>query len=186
MFSLGIDPGWKNLGFAAVKGSDSDYRVEILRMKTFNPSAAQCPEKFVYDEILEAPREYLEGAYYFDYATIERYVAYANVKTSETENITTLIGMLNMGIWERSDFIKKTNLRAIDWKVYLCQTLAKHVGFQNPSLKLDKKFSIAAAKAVLLNPDKYEFKSDHEADAICLAALPFVCQTFGDPKGFYA
>jgi hypothetical protein len=90
--------------------------------------------------------------------------------TTESETITMMIGALILG----TDYYTSHEVRlfrAIDWKMNIVKALFKKQGFQNPSDKLDKKFSIAAAKAVA---NVKEIKTDHEADAICLAGLPFI------------
>lgn len=186
-FSIGIDPGWKNLGLAIVKEIPGSHLVEPLLLTALNPSESKSPELFVLTDIL---RKYIQvtGDSLFEhlcFATIERYVAYANVQSSETENITSLIGTLGMGLFwktQHSLSFQKVLLRAIDWKVPLVQMLAKNTGFTNPSLNLDKKFSLAAAKALLPTINQKDLKNDHEADALCLAALPFVYEKFGDKK----
>lgn len=176
--SIGVDPGWVNLGMAAVIPTDQPFKVQILVTKTLNPSLD--PEGLV-DEI---PLQVLQAlpAPASDYRTsnlvVERYVSYGNVRSSETENITMVIGMLRMKFHllskECNGIITTSLLRAIEWKVKLAQILSKHCAFQNPSSDLDKKFSIAAAKFISINPDV--IKTDHEADAICLAALPFILE----------
>jgi hypothetical protein len=62
--------------------------------------------------------------------------------------------------------------RAIDWKMDMVKALHKKKEFENPSSKLDKKFSIAAAKACL--DHEHTFATDHEADAVCLASYPVI------------
>lgn len=177
--SLGIDPGWKNLGLAIVTGDGEDYRVKVSYSKVCNPSVWDPLESFV-DEAILGPIFHLSNGL-IDYETVvERYVAYENVRSAEAENINNLIGMIRIGVYGDKRGSAPTLYRAIEWKVKLSQLLCKHTGFQNPSLTLDKKFSIAAAKAVLKEP--YEIKTDHEADAICLAAFPFVERFFSSKK----
>lgn len=177
--SLGIDPGWNNLGMAAVVGKYGkeikDFRVEIQACGSYNVS--ENPEQFVANLICK-----YEG--FPADLTIERYVSYANVRSGESENITMLIGMIRMRYHllqlAPNDKINVRLIRAIEWKTKLVQMLNKHFGFENPSLDLDKKFSIAAAKFICINPN--EIKNDHIADSVCLAALPLVERIVGKAK----
>lgn len=166
-YLLGIDPGWRNLGYAVLKQEGQGFR--LVKSGVNNPSEkdADFPDFFysqVFRDIIAAddldPDEFPAVG---DVA-IERYVPYNNTFSAEAENITMLIGGL------RQIFNPVRLYRAIDWKTALVKLLVKHTGFDNPSTSLDKKFSIAAAKHILNN--KGEFSSDHEADAICLAAFP--------------
>jgi len=180
VFSIGIDPGWKNLGLGIVQQIPGSYKSKLVYSTTLNPSSYESPEFFVeqaLDDIIAVAigGSYLKNVKHF---TIERYVAYANVKTSETENITSLIGMMSLYAYQASlSFGKddhpldRTLVRAIEWKVGIAQLLAKHTTFRNPSTQLDKKFSIAVAKELIDGNGKFE--TDHEADAIALAAIPF-------------
>lgn len=104
-------------------------------------------------------------------ACLERYVSYKGVNTAEAENILMLIGGLRQALRYSQASLPFDVLlvRAIDWKTDLVKYLVKNKGFDNPSTSLDKKFSIAAAKCIIGN---HEIKTDHEADAICLAAYP--------------
>jgi hypothetical protein len=166
-YSVGIDPGWKNLGISIVKKSTEG--LELIHSLTLNPSeiadAKRC--RLILSEVItQIPPQTVK------HFVVERYVSYQNVNTAEAENILMLIGgLLESGrhLFYGSDILM---LRAIEWKMELVKTLVKLKGFNNPSDKLDKKFSIAAAKACL---DKEPtFKTDHEADSICLATIPFL------------
>lgn len=194
LVSIGIDPGWKNLGFAAVT-PDPDaegLRVKVLVTKALNPSAFESPELFTEQLVGSFSKHFPERSLPTMW-TIERYVAYANIHTAESENITTLIGMLRMQartIWEKGVMfegltsfrpdatelirpLKVSLFRAIDWKVRLVQLLSTYDNFTNPSKDLDKVFSVAAAKHV---SGLATITTDHEADAICLAALPILTE----------
>lgn len=168
--SLGIDPGWNNLGMAVVTKVESGgdrFKVNIETCGSFDVSEDSM--RFVED----LPFKYVGFA---SDLVIERYVSYANVRSGEAENITMLIGMIRMRyhlIQANSNLIINTRLiRAIEWKTKLAQILSKHFQFDNPSLDLDKKFSMAAAKFISINP--HEIKNDHIADSVCLAALPLL------------
>ena len=168
-YSLGIDPGWKNLGIALVK--EEEGVVSLVKSAALNPSSLpgkNLPFHLIIEFLGEKP------AHRLDYLTMERYVSYQNVMTAESENILMLIGSLKNYIetWWLQDNSDTILTRAIDWKTELVKTLVKTKGFNNPSTSLDKKFSIAAAHACLDQPGKFE--TDHEADAICLACLPLL------------
>jgi Holliday junction resolvasome RuvABC endonuclease subunit len=171
-FGIGIDPGWKNLGFAIVKKASEDEPIELVYSSAINPSTMGIVgtvnhiSKIIDENVpmaLTGPRDNVK-------VCIERYVPYNNVVTTESETITMMVGALMVG----TDYYTSHEVRlfrAIDWKMNIVKALFKQQGFQNPSDKLDKKFSIAAAKAVA---NVKEIKTDHEADAICLAGLPFI------------
>lgn len=151
LLKIGIDPGWKNLAIAVVQDS-------VLTTKVFNPSKAITLKDAV-DAILEIIPTHLRGT-----VVLERYVAYAGVTNADSEYILMLIGALVDRLQGLGFNVKLT--RAIDWKPRLCKELFKLKGFRNPSEKFDKKFSIAAAESIY---PEYKFKTDHEADAACLA-----------------
>lgn len=158
---LGIDPGWKNLGAAVLLNQDKELR--LLRSWTWDVSGGPTN---VPGDILQV----MDNARPTD-VTIERYVPYNNTFSAEAENITMLIGGLRQRFSEEGADVYL--VRAIDWKTALVKILVKYYGFDNPSTSLDKKFSVAAAKC-LLKLDNLNI-TDHEADAICLAAFPLLC-----------
>lgn len=172
-YSVGIDPGWKNLGFAIVRKNQEakDTAIELVHSCVLNPEELGGVIPTV-EKALALTRQNID-MYDLDvlYGNMERYVSYNNTFTSEAENITLLIGGLLFGFKERTGLQFGLH-RAIDWKMSLVKALFKWKRFENPSDKLDKKFSIAAAKACISN--NKEFETDHEADAICLACLPFI------------
>lgn len=164
-FHIGVDPGWKNLGLSIVKEDLETNDLTLVTTKVFDVSSFFTISKFV-EELDSFITPLILHA---DSVTIERYVAYEGISTSESENICMIIGALTYYFASKQYWNKEPVLtRAIDWKITLVKTLYKKKGFDNPSDKLDKKFSIAAAKACL--NELVEFKSDHEADATCLAA----------------
>lgn len=169
-YLLGIDPGWKNLGYAILKEEDGEFT--LIKSGVENPSLKdaefpRCLHTHVFVTLAEhTPLELVQ----LSQVSIERYVPYNNTFSAEAENITMLIGGLR-------EVFKPVNLyRAIDWKTSLVKMLVKHTGFDNPSTSLDKKFSIAAAKHILNN--KGEIKDDHQADSVCLAAFPTLAQRY--------
>jgi hypothetical protein len=87
------------------------------------------------------------------------------------ERINQVIGALIFYFGYNQTWNKEPLLiRAIDWKTNLVKSLYKKKGFRNPSDKLDKKFSMAAAAACVELNSKLE--TDHEADSICLSTYP--------------
>lgn len=191
LYRVGVDPAWKNLGLAIVKEEVETGELHLVHSCVMDPSKSSSISKFVEtlnDEIYHAVYEDLfqnedllqeEGDEEMEFdvkissVTIERFVAYAGVSTAETENICMIIGALQYMFaspytWNTESLM----LRAIDWKTTLVKELYKQKGFDNPSTKLDKKFSIAAAKACL--DHEHKFATDHEADATCLASYPSI------------
>jgi hypothetical protein len=67
-------------------------------------------------------------------------------------------------------------VRAIDWKSTLCKILVRDHGFTNPGNSFNKEFSLAAAELIYGK----KLKSDHEADAICLAFLGYLNEQRND------
>ena len=147
---LGIDPGSTNLGYAFV------YKGKVFASGTINPSSMGIVGTV--NEVLGDNR--LSGD---STLVIERYVAYKGAHNSASENILMIIGAF-VYEFERRGF-EVLQFRAIDWKPLICKHLFVNHGFKNPSTTFDKKFSVAAAEAL----SGITLKSNHEADAICLA-----------------
>lgn len=156
---LGIDPGWKNLGLAIVEEVEKPFRVKVNSSAVLDVSSGT--EGWV-DKIGE-----LDDS--IDSVCIERYVPYAGIREAESENINMTIGMIRMKFFLSSGKPPVYMYRAFDWKVKIIQILSKYSNFENPSSQLDKKFSLYAAKFITENENKI---TTHEADAICIAALP--------------
>lgn len=170
IYRVGIDPAWKNLGLAIVKESVETGNLHLVHSCVMNPSTFDSIPKFtkaLWSVVLESLMNTGEEPC-ISSVTIERFVAYAGVSTAETENICMIIGALQQMFDNEATFM----LRAIDWKTTLVKELFKQKGFDNPSAKLDKKFSIAAAKACM--DSEVKFATDHEADATCLASYPSI------------
>jgi len=161
-YSIGIDPGWKNLGLAIVKEDESG--LALVLSQTLNPSSRGL-HKAVHD--IKSIIQQATSSVAPIPAAIERYVSYNNVLTAESENILMLIGGVSCMLEDAGCPVFLH--RAIDWKMELVKLLVKNKGFDNPSSTLDKKFSVAAAKACL--DVQGEFNDHHEADAICLASV---------------
>lgn len=173
-YHVGIDPAWKNLGLSIVKEEVETGELTLLSSYVMNPSEYKTIPEFVqrligvvYEDIQKDPNPGVIST-----ITIERFVAYAGVSTSETENICMIIGALQYAFKEHSN-LNSLMLRAIDWKTNLVKQLFKTQGFDNPSTKLDKKFSLAAGNACL-KKEKNIFKTDHEADSTCLASYSVI------------
>lgn len=168
-FTVGIDPGWKNLGLAILR--EDEDGLKILSTQTLNPSEMGGHGKAAWKIrglVLDAVRQqHVDPEDVLIHVAIERYVSYNNVNSAETENILMLIGALLCALDGIS--VQVDMYRAIDWKTELVKLLVKNRGFDNPSTSLDKKFSVAAAHACLDIPG--EFHNDHEADAVCLASI---------------
>jgi hypothetical protein len=152
---LGIDPGWKNLGLVYSRPV-GDFQIEVIEAHTLDVSVN--PDKFILDLSLKNVTN----------VGIERYVPYNGVHSTESENIVMLIGGLKYRVYP----LPTSLFRAIDWKIKLCQILAKNCGFKNPSTSLDKKFSKAAAKALVVNFET--LKDDHVCDAACISAIKYL------------
>lgn len=158
---VGIDPGWKNLGIALLS-VNTDSSLTFVSSKTYNPSSYVNLNEFI---------SALKKEFLLDYdvqtAHIERYVPYAGTFTSESENVNQIIGALSFYLIDAYSCPIRLS-RVIDWKKKLVKELYKSKGFSNPSTSLDKKFSMAAAKACV-DLSSCGKITDHEADAICLA-----------------
>ena len=176
---LGVDPGWKTAGYALLSYDDVEgFKVVFAGVDDPSQSGSRYPSVFaakLHEHV--APNS---GSLAF--ATMERFVPYNNTFSTEAENIVMMIGGLREAMQPWAQETRATGrgqmvlVRAIDWKVALVKILVKHLGFDNPSSSLDKKFSIAAATHILNG--KYEFKTDHEADAVCLAAFPKLLEKY--------
>ncbi|MNK09920.1 Crossover junction endodeoxyribonuclease RuvC [compost metagenome] len=180
-YSIGIDPGWKNLGVAVVRKESGN--IKLIYSATFNPSESktlvQAARKISGEIYEKISSDYFDGSRactpsFKIHGVMERYVSYTGVHTAEAENILMMIGALASESY--STLIETGGeyemVRAIDWKKELVKLLFKKKGFSNPSDSLDKKFSVAAAKACLST--ETEINTNHEADAICMACLPFL------------
>lgn len=162
MITLGIDPGWASCGVAASQEG------KILRSFHFVPrdhaKGGSLDEVLGWlttelDEVDGVELDCIRGAY------IERYVAYAGVTSAASEDILMFIGALKY--WLENKGIPVTMVRAIDWKPKVAKYLVRKFGANNPNASFDKKFSIFAASTL----SSKQFKTDHEADAVCLSYL---------------
>ena len=157
---IGIDPGWKNCAYSIVEPSGTMGKVQVIKTGVLNPSENEY-------ECVKTLSDLVKDYDVKKYLTIERFVPYNKVFSSDSENITMLIGMLKAEFYSKVEELLL--IRAIDWKIKLVQINNKLFGYQSPSTILDKKYSLSIAKFITNN---YEFKTDHEADATCLASTP--------------
>lgn len=153
---LGIDPGWKNLGWGLVDASG-----KYVRSGTLNPSQYEIGEvPFALLEELKDERDYIRGV------GMERYVTYQGKYNPDSEHILLVTGALQYMV--RCHFEGLLSMyKAIDWKTPLAKHIYLKTGQENPSDRLDKMFSMFAAEVLTGHP----FKVDHEADACCLGWL---------------
>lgn len=172
MSLVGIDPGWENLGLAVLSDvwNPDVCKFTLLKSATLKPSSNS--------HTAEAAIEVVSQFANLDdsnptHVTIERYVSYGNVRSTHTEEITELIGGVHTACVYEVPGVEVLKIRAVDWKFALVKLLNKHWGFENksPNGNLDKKFSLQAAQFLL---GGITVPTDHEADAICLAAFPIL------------
>lgn len=155
---LGIDPGSRDLGWALLSEDRSYFKSGTFCYKDHPHTGVGTQELFAsLDENIP------EGAKIVS-AALERYVPYSGKFTSNAEAICEIIGSIGMVLTQRK--IKYLTVRAIDWKTLVVKMLFLLERFTNPSDKLDKEFSIAAANHII--GGKY-YKTNHEADGFGLA-----------------
>lgn len=161
MITIGIDPGWSSFGIAIRDGD------KILSKTSFIPKEHITIANFIHElgYWLSSKVSPYENQNYEFKVFIERFVAYAGVQSSASEDILMLIGALDY--FFSINYTKPRLVKAIDWKVKVCHYLVKSKGLSNPYTKLDKKYSIWAAEQL----SGETFKSNHEADAVCLSYL---------------
>jgi hypothetical protein len=159
--SIGIDPGWASCGIALQQDG------KLLSKTHFVPRDV-------------TKNDNLDGAVTYAYEAgkmlgaepkqvfIERYVAYKGIHSDMSERILMYIGALKYEYERRN--IAVHMVRAIDWKPKICKFLVRTKEFNNPYPSFDKKFSILAAEVL----SGQKFKTDHEADAVCLSYLSVV------------
>jgi hypothetical protein len=167
---VGIDPGWKSLGYCLIQQDTETEIITVLNSKVFNMSSYESITAGVL-AITALFQEFRPKNSVFKQLTMERFISYKNVDSAEFEIINRIIGAIDIFFNEAHSPGLPTRLeRAIDWKTSLVKALHMVRGFENPSDKLDKKFSIAAAKACV--DEDLHFKENHTADALCLACMP--------------
>jgi hypothetical protein len=171
---LGIDPGWASCGVAIEYEGKCIFKYSFVprdfewNKKHYHGLAG--PVNHISEVMMSGDNEFLGLMTQVDGAYIERYVAYKGIHSDMSENILMFIGALKFHL--EKDEVKVNMVRAIDWKPKICKYLVRTQGFNNPNPSFDKKFSIAAAQAL----SGLTFKTDHEADAVCLSYLRVVEQ----------
>lgn len=151
---LGIDPGWATFGFAQV-----DEDGNLVKSWGSVPRSLGL-SRFIIEKLPKVdPGSQL---------VCERYVAYEGNMNSATEILNMMIGAIQF--YYESEGTNVKLVRAVEWKTALCKWLVHNKGFKNPSTRFDKVFSKAAAECLSGKP----IKSDHEADAICLAYVGWI------------
>ena len=161
MMTIGIDPGWSTFGIAI------NLDGKTIAKNSYSPISFHTRENFISSlnkDILLSTKSY-SHSHGETNIFIERFVAYSGINSSASENILMLIGALDY--FFALEYKKPILVKAIDWKIKICQYLVKTRGFSNPGRNLDKKFSLLAAE--ILSGEK--IVSDHEADAICMSFL---------------
>lgn len=153
---LGVDPGWTNLAYAWLDVNDNLITGCIAPNEL--PKGTLAP--MLIEDALEP-----EDSDTLNMMAMERFVYYKGVHNPNSEQILMVTGQIQM--WASSWSATPVMFRAFDWKDRLLRHMAKR-GFKNPSKSLDKVFSLAAAR--FLFPE-YDFKTDHEADAACMAYI---------------
>lgn len=155
-YYLGVDPGWTNLAYAFLSEEGELFTECVIPNEL--PKGTLAPH--IMDEFISSLDVNLSGA------VMERFVYYDGVSNPTSEQILMVTGQVQF--WLADGFsIVPTMWKAFDWKSRLSKHLYKQ-GFRNPSDRLDKKFSLAAARYIF--PD-YDFETDHEADAACMAYI---------------
>jgi hypothetical protein len=159
MITIGIDPGWASFGIAISKDGN------LLGKTSFVPKDFGTRLAFIKElnKWLDTYQEYITSD--FVQVFMERFVAYAGVQVSNSESILMLIGAIDYLL--SSNGMDVVLIRALDWKVKICHHLVKTQDFNNPYKNFDKKYSILVAETL----SGQKFKSDHEADAVCMSYL---------------
>lgn len=157
-YYLGVDPGWTNLAFAWLS-EDGHLTTGCLIPKdlkgAITPNLVEDAVDANKDESVE-----LCGM------MMERFVYYDGVHNPNSEQILMVTGQMQFWAKDRYD-VTPVMIKAFDWKNRLSKHLYKK-GFRNPSERLDKEFSLAAAEFIF---PEHNFLTDHEADAACMAYI---------------
>lgn len=161
MITIGIDPGWSSFGIAITKDNALISKQEYVP-KDFGDISGFISE--LRKHILLILDSHSEVWDTNNKIYIERFVTYGGVQTNP-EEILMLIGALYY--FFSVEYSRPTLVKAIDWKIKICQYLVKSRKFSNPYKKLDKKYSLLVANTL----SGVTLQSNHEADAICLSYL---------------
>lgn len=149
-FHWGNDPGYNNSGVVVL-----NQNCEVVWSRSLDFSKEGFSKTLDQLPLLEYPPTTM---------CMERYVSYGSgINTKYSEYILMGLGAMLDRTKEAEQFF----FRAIEWKTALLKREFKMSGFRNPSTKMDKKFS----KALATHITGVKFKTDHEADAACLAYI---------------
>ena len=161
---LGCDPGWTNLAYAWMS-EEGCLITGCVEPKTLSKGVL-APDVVRGVDSSYGLTQIESGEGVLSVAVMERFVYYDGVHNPNSEQILMVTGQMQYFLSDTHDIVP-VMFKAFDWK----SRLSKHIykkGFRNPSDRLDKVFSVAAAE--FLFPD-YEFETDHEADAACMAYI---------------
>tara|TARA_R110002074_G_scaffold167525_5_gene328670 strand:+ start:239 stop:724 length:486 start_codon:yes stop_codon:yes gene_type:complete len=153
-YFLGVDPGYANCGWCIVNREGKRIAGGTIHPKKLG--IEQSIHKLFIEEI---------GNIQIEAASLERYVYYEGKNNASSEQILMVTGAIRYALYSKS--IPFDMYRALDWKNKFSRYLFKTRDFKNPSDRLDKAFSLAAAECYT----SHSFKTDHEADAACLASM---------------
>ena len=151
---IGVDPGFTDLAYSIIDVDGNIVCTGVL-----------CPKELLCGETPIRIEEVLKelGVTKVLGASYERYVTYDGKSNPRSEEILMVTGELRFWMHDRFG-VTPYMWRAIDWKTRMSKHLYK-MGFRNPSDRLDKIFSVAAAEFAF----SHDFETDHEADASLLA-----------------
>lgn len=150
---LGCDPGWTNLAWA------------VLSDRGDLTTGVECPKDLKGIGTPLCIEAELNGRELHG-SVMERFVYYDGVHNPNSEQILMVTGQVQFYLYDYYNIVP-TLFKAHDWKSRLSKHIFKQ-GFENPSTRLDKQFSLAAAR--FLFPE-HLFETDHEADAACMAYI---------------
>ncbi len=166
-YFLGVDPGWKNLGWALCDENFSLVATGVLVPASIEEAGyGLTPDAIAVSIKSEVGEVNIVGA------CMERYVTYKGKHNPASEQILMVTGQLQYWLNHLVESDYKM-FRAYDWKSSLLRYLHKNKGFHNPVQDLDKEFSMAAASYCF----DTTFKTDHEADAACLSYIACLLHT---------
>lgn len=170
--SVGIDPGESSCGVSVVLLDKDTSEAQMLFCKNFVPKESLSAFTFIEDKLFREIKEIPEvQALGISYVVIERFVAYAGVSSSASEEILMLIGALRYAFESNFSGVIVRMVRAFDWKSSLCKYLVRTSTFRNEQSSFDKKFSLQTAKHLFPSLLKI---TTHEADAACIGFMPVV------------
>ena len=157
---IGIDPGWANLGIGILDSDGSflaSHHIDLKHAESFLDAVSD-----VEKVLAPYPAEAVSAV------VIERYVLFGGGTPNKDAEFITMVGG---GLAWRfaSQGVPVAMRRSIEWKPLVCKLLYRDIGFKNPSTSFDKRYSKAAARAIT----QQSCKTDHEAEAICMAYLAY-------------